>query len=635
MADDKLKKIFNPLSGQFDTVQDVTDLITYSEVATDYQAVSEKGQANGYTPLDNGGKVPIENLPNSVMQYKDQWNAATNTPTLVDGTGNAGDVYEVSVAGTQNLGSGNITFNVGDWVVYSDVSNMWKKSINSNEVVSVNGLTGAVNLDTDDVPEGTTNKYFTSAGFDTEFATKTTDDLLEGVVNLYYTDTRVQTIAANKTLSNLTSPTAINQDLIFAKSISLVKTADATAANSETLSVLTGSTITSGSSGNLALSSGTSVGASGTVQLTSGNTTSSIATGAITVRSGNATTGNASSGAVTISTGVSAGTSPTGNLTLSTGISPGLAGSGDIALNSGNVTTSTSGSSGAVTIASGTSVAGASGATGAVSLASGNHASAAVSAGIVTVKTGNQTGAAFSGTGAATTVTTGNVTSATATGISGATNILSGNAAGAADTGNVVVRSGNATGTGDSGAVILQTGSVTTGARGTVNIVDSSLATATIGAVWKLQNITTGAGRWQNPINLRRIATSAQVLVPNANTVEFPTADYDTNSIYSANTTSTIPVDGKYRIYARITVTASSTGTSTNYIQIKVNGVDVSEATYANAYTTGVDYTFIIEDTLDLNLNDTVTITFFNGFGANANKVTTSYGNAFTLNKID
>lgn len=301
----------------------------------------------------------------------------------------------------------------------------------------------------------------------------------------------------NRTLSNLTSPTAINQDLIFDKTTPILKSKDTTGVDSASLSVLTGSVATTGSSGSLTLSTGSSVSASGVVLLSSGNTTGvNIPTGAITIRSGNAGSGAASSGAVNITTGTSVGTAVTGALNLSTGISPGLAGSGNISMISGNVTTGTSGSSGIITIASGTSVAGATGSTGSISISSGNHASATITAGTVTIATGTQTGTAFSGTGAATTVTTGNITSVTATGTSGGTNILSGNTAGSAATGAVTVRSGNATGTGNSGNVVIQTGSVTSGTRGTINLVDASLAGSSVGYIWSLTNTSTGAGQW-------------------------------------------------------------------------------------------------------------------------------------------
>lgn len=51
--------------------------------------------------------------------YKGTWSAATNTPTLADGTGTAGWYYICSAAGTVNFGSGNITFAVGDRVSYN------------------------------------------------------------------------------------------------------------------------------------------------------------------------------------------------------------------------------------------------------------------------------------------------------------------------------------------------------------------------------------------------------------------------------------------------------------------------------------------------------------------------------------
>lgn len=58
-------------------------------------------------------------------------------------------------------------------------------------VTSVNGQTGAVVLTTDTVNEGVTNLYWTNSRFDTRFNTKTTADLAEGT-NLYYTDERAQ-----------------------------------------------------------------------------------------------------------------------------------------------------------------------------------------------------------------------------------------------------------------------------------------------------------------------------------------------------------------------------------------------------------------------------------------------------------
>jgi len=113
------------------------------------ELASNKGISGGYASLDGGGKVPVTQLPASLMTYEGTWDAATNTPTLVNGTGDAGMVYIVSGAGTVNFGAGNITFAVGDWVIYNGT--IWQKSDNADDVVSVNGFTGVVTLDYDDV----------------------------------------------------------------------------------------------------------------------------------------------------------------------------------------------------------------------------------------------------------------------------------------------------------------------------------------------------------------------------------------------------------------------------------------------------------------------------------------------------
>lgn len=132
------------------------------------ESSANKGQANGYASLDGSGRIPSAQLPASALEYKGTWNGATNSPTLADGTGDTGDIYIVSTGGTQNLGSGSITFSAGDWVVYN--GSVWQKSINSNAVASVNGYTGVVSLTSSDISEGT-NLYFTTGKVDTQFAT--------------------------------------------------------------------------------------------------------------------------------------------------------------------------------------------------------------------------------------------------------------------------------------------------------------------------------------------------------------------------------------------------------------------------------------------------------------------------------
>ena len=56
---------------------------------------------------------------------------------MAEGTGNTGDLYRVSVAGTRDLGNGSQTFFVGDRVLYAD--GVWK-NIDTGRVVCVNNL---------------------------------------------------------------------------------------------------------------------------------------------------------------------------------------------------------------------------------------------------------------------------------------------------------------------------------------------------------------------------------------------------------------------------------------------------------------------------------------------------------------
>jgi hypothetical protein len=90
--------------------------------------------ANGVPKLDVNGKILVSQLPNSVMEYQGTWNAATNTPTLVNGTGNQGDVYLCNVAGTVNFGAGPIAFVVGDQVIYSGT--IWQRASGSTGTVT-------------------------------------------------------------------------------------------------------------------------------------------------------------------------------------------------------------------------------------------------------------------------------------------------------------------------------------------------------------------------------------------------------------------------------------------------------------------------------------------------------------------
>ena len=76
-------------------------------------------------PTQQSVKAYVDNHLLTRGTYLGNWNAADNTPTLADGTGTTLDLYRVSVAGSQNLGSGSISFAVGDYVIYN--GSTWEK----------------------------------------------------------------------------------------------------------------------------------------------------------------------------------------------------------------------------------------------------------------------------------------------------------------------------------------------------------------------------------------------------------------------------------------------------------------------------------------------------------------------------
>lgn len=98
--------------------------------------------------LDANGKVPIGELPASLMQY--QGTADMSNSSLADGVGNVGDVYRVTTAGTHDFGSGAISFDVGDYAILnSDL--VWEKSDTTDAVSTVAGRAGDVVLSVADV----------------------------------------------------------------------------------------------------------------------------------------------------------------------------------------------------------------------------------------------------------------------------------------------------------------------------------------------------------------------------------------------------------------------------------------------------------------------------------------------------
>lgn len=125
--------------------------------------LTQKGAANGVATLDATGKVPVSQINATAFIFKGFWNATTNSPTLSDGIGVAGDQYIIQVNSgnsfVRNLGSGNVDWNKDSYAIYNGT--IYVENEATDKVVSVNGFAGVVDLDADDIDPTASHEYVT------------------------------------------------------------------------------------------------------------------------------------------------------------------------------------------------------------------------------------------------------------------------------------------------------------------------------------------------------------------------------------------------------------------------------------------------------------------------------------------
>ena len=145
--------VTNASSGS-DNASDIADLRTTTGTV---DGDTNMGTFSGSTITDNvSTKTALQELETALealgspLDFKGTWDADTNTPTLTSGTGSQGDFYIVSVAGSTNL-DGITDWNLNDWAVFDGT--VWRQIDNSEVVTSVNGATGAVSLNLDDIAD--------------------------------------------------------------------------------------------------------------------------------------------------------------------------------------------------------------------------------------------------------------------------------------------------------------------------------------------------------------------------------------------------------------------------------------------------------------------------------------------------
>ena len=140
----------------------------------------------------------IDTLISGSLNYLGSWDASSNTPYISDGTGTANDYYKVSVAGTQNLGSTNIVFNVGDDVIHNGT--VWEKfgssgisvidnltSTSSGDALSANMGRELQDNKQDKLPSGVSGDILTLDvdGVTPKWA-KTTNEVINWLPNIIY-----------------------------------------------------------------------------------------------------------------------------------------------------------------------------------------------------------------------------------------------------------------------------------------------------------------------------------------------------------------------------------------------------------------------------------------------------------------
>jgi hypothetical protein len=126
--------------------------------------LTQKGSGLGVATLDTNGFLTAAQIPPSLLGgvvYQGSWNANTNTPTLVNGTGTTGFEYSIGTTGTQNLGGGSQVYQQGGFVIYNGTT--WSyvppsglfTSLTAGTHLSVSTPTGAITVTVDATPNST------------------------------------------------------------------------------------------------------------------------------------------------------------------------------------------------------------------------------------------------------------------------------------------------------------------------------------------------------------------------------------------------------------------------------------------------------------------------------------------------
>lgn len=144
-------------ANRLQTLQDKDGVIALlsdiNDIIGNYQALSEKGQANGYASLDENGKITINQIPDTLLGAL-KWGGTYDGTTITASSAfselngqplpDPADYEGVFFVSTGNYTQSGIDFLTGDWIIA--INDSWGKVANTDAVTSVNGQIGNVSL---------------------------------------------------------------------------------------------------------------------------------------------------------------------------------------------------------------------------------------------------------------------------------------------------------------------------------------------------------------------------------------------------------------------------------------------------------------------------------------------------------
>ena len=169
-----------------------SDNVTFNNIAVDGTLTTDDITAATVTASGNmivGGNLTVQGTTTSVnsttVEISD--NILVLNKDATSGTLDAGIVVERGSDGDKQF-------------IWDETNDRWTTdgeslaaSLVGNVVGNVTGTVSSIaNHDTDDLAEGSSNLYYTSARFDAALAASDTDDLSEGSSNLYFTSARAE-----------------------------------------------------------------------------------------------------------------------------------------------------------------------------------------------------------------------------------------------------------------------------------------------------------------------------------------------------------------------------------------------------------------------------------------------------------